>query len=304
MFQAPIICYCYGLKRADIAAKLAQPDLRLDDLIAETRITTKCTACAVDLNAMIDQMHASERLNHLRAEELKASTKGWQQKVDRLDSGFFICDGEIKTALRFANHPPFTNDESLCAPHDFTVTLFDNGGRVCARHWGHVAVREEQTIELAGLQGCPEQGWFLLHMRPRGPGRYGTLRPQAALKGRGWISCYHTQFHTDAARAGRRSGVALWLVEGRTRAQVSIINGSPVSSRYQASLETDVGMRHTEGTIAGNGACFLDVDSAFGGLPETGAVVLRLDSEQPTRKNIINRHPDGTLGVDHFPNRV
>lgn len=304
MSEDPIICYCYGLKRDDIAARLAQPGMRLDDLISETKIATKCTACSTDLNAMIDEMHCSERLNSLRAVELKASTQGWKRKVDRIDSGFFICDGEIETALRFANHPPFSGDEGLCAPHNYTVTLFDNDGRVCVRHKGSVAVREECTIEFKRLRDCPERGWFLLHMRPQGPGRYGTLRPQVALKGNGWISCYHTQFHTDATRAGRRSGVPLWLVEGRTRAQISIVNGSPTATHFHATLETDAGVQRAEGTIAANGACMFDIDSSFPAVPKSGPVILRIDSEQPTRKNVLNRHPDGSLGVDHFPNMV
>ena len=62
--------------------------------------------------------------------------------------------------------------------------------------------------------------------------------------------------------------------------------------------------RTVEGRLAGNGASMLDVDEAFPGLPDSAPLILRVRSRRPTRKNLINRHPDGSLGVDHFPNLV
>ena len=46
------------------------------------------------------------------------------------------------------------------------------------------------------------------------------------------------------------------------------------------------------------------VDERFGELPTDAPLILRVASDRPTRKNLINRHPDGSLGVDHFPNIV
>lgn len=271
-------------------------------MISKTKITTRCAACSVDLDTLIDQVSASERLTLLRRNEIAESNHGLSVLIDRLDSGFFICDDEIQSSLRLANYPTFARIESWCTPHRYRLTLYCNGGNVCVRTSGLIGVNEELTIPFGDFDKCPVQGWFTLHMLPQGPGRYGTLRPQLALKGRKWASCYHTQFHTDATRTSRRCGVPLLSVAGRTRAIISIINASSRSTGFQARLEGEDETVH--GELAANGACLFDVDKAFPRTSGDGAVVLRFDSGEPTRKNVINRHPDGSLGVDHFPNIV
>jgi hypothetical protein len=300
----PIICYCFGIKRADVAAHFAQSGARLEDLIEKTHITTKCTSCAIDLDIMLDEMQNSDQVKRSRAEELASSRAGLRDRIDRTDSGFFLCDGSTKTSIRLANYPPPGQSVELCAPHTYRVTLFDNDGRVRAQGAGSVDVLEEKTVDLAAMDGCPEEGWFLLTAHPKGPGRYGTLRPQAAFEGRNWAACYHTQLHTFASRSGRRSGAALRTIGGLTRTVISVINSSRNQSAYRATLECLDGIEEMSGSLAGHGACLLDIDASFRRRPDNAFVIFRIESEQPTRKNLIYRHPDGSLGFDHFPNLV
>lgn len=302
MSDDSIICYCFGVKRDVVEAYLKMPNLQIDQLIEETKITTRCAACSVDLDTLIDKVNASENLTRLRERKLAEASRGWKAFVDRLDSGFFICDTEIQSSLRLANYPTFKCIDSWCAPHSYRLTLYDNDGNVRVRAKGSIGANEELSIPFAEFDGCPEQGWFGLHMLPKGPGRYGTLRPQLALKGRNWVSCYHTQYHTDATRSFMRCGVPLLSVSGRTRALISLINGSARPTEYEATLEGESTV--ARGRLAANGACLFNVDEAFPGRSGDGAVVLRFESDEPLRKNVINRHPDGSLGVDHFPNIV
>lgn len=304
MTEDPIICYCFGTRRDAVRRHFSKPEARLEDLIAETSITTKCTACTLDLDVLLDDIQSSERLAGPRATAIEAESAGWPNRIERVDSGFLICDDKITTHIRLANYPPNFDSPELCTPHDWKLKIFDNDGRVRKTAAGRIGVGEEIGIELAELGDCPAQGWFLLRLFPNGPGHYGTVRPQAALQGEDWVACYHTQFHTDASREGRRSGTPLRTVGGFTHAVVSIINGASKPATWQATMEGDGRTRTVEGRLAGDGACMLGVDAAFPGLPDSASLILRVRSSRPTRKNLINRHPDGSLGVDHFPNLV
>lgn len=304
MSDDPILCYCFDVKRADVIAHFSAPGARLQDLVDRTKVTTKCTACAVDLDNVLDELQSGEQRTRARAEEVASSRLGLRQRVDRTDSGFFLCNAEVKTSIRLANYPPPALSDDLCSPHTYRVTLFANDGTVCAKDNGAVGTNEEITIDLAAMPGCPLQGWFLLTVHPEGPGRYGTLRPQTAFEGPGWSACYHTQLHTFASRSGRRSGAPLRSIGGLTRTLISVINGSGRPTSYRATLEGPSGVEAVDGELSGNGACLLDIDALFPRKPDNATVIFRMQSEQPTRKNLIYRHPDGSLGFDHFPNLV
>jgi bacterioferritin-associated ferredoxin len=304
MSEDPILCYCFGVKRAEVLAHFANQGARLEDLVARTGVSTRCTACAVDLDLMLDEIQSSEQRMRARTEELAISQSGFRSRVNRVDSGFLLCDDDVKTSIRLANYPPPSQNIDLCTPHLYRVTLFDNDGRICCQDRGKVDVQEEKAIELSNLPGCPREGWFLLDLQPQGPGRYGTLRPQAAFQGKDWAACYHTQFHTFASRSGRRSGAPLRTIGSLTRTVISVINGSSHPSRYWATIESHDGSEEVQGNLAGHGACFLDIDAAFTRRPANAFLIFRIRSEKPTRKNLIYRHPDGSLGFDHFPNLV
>lgn len=304
MSEDPIICYCFGVTRVAVHAHFAQPDAQLKDLVAKTGITTKCTACALDFDVLLDEIHSSEQMIQARTAAEAETAGGLRERIDRVDSGLLLCNETVKTYIRLANYPPCFEGDDLCAPHRYRFAIFDDDGRVRAREHGRIGVCSEITIDLAALRNCPERGWFLLRLMPEGSGYYGTLRPQAVLEGRNWTACYHTQFHSDASREGRRSGTPIRTSGRKTRALVSIINGSMKPSRFVAAVELPGGLRESAGLIRGSGGHLLDVDAVFRDLPENASFILRIRSEQPTRKHLINLHPDGSMGVEHFPNLV
>ena len=298
------ICFCFGTTRADVREHFSDPSARVDALIEKTGITTRCTACALDLDVLLDEIRVGEqvRVPHARADQ----SAGGRWTVDRIrsDSGFFLNTDAVSTHVRLANYAPFFKGKGYCAAHRFVLTTFNNSGARLRRMKGMLDENREWTFDIAPLAKDCAQGWFLLEQIPLSAGFYGTMRPQAVLLGAGWTAAYHTQFHADATRSGRRAGSPLRSVGGATRAKVSLINAGTRVSRYEATL-TGPEFRSTEkGAVPGNGALMLDIDESFKDLPLDAPLVLRIDSDQPTRKNLINCHPDGTLGVEHFPNLV
>ena len=304
MSEDPIICYCFGTARNEVRAHFSRPGARLDDLIEQTRITTKCTACALDLDILLDEIQAGERLDGATAAKLAAKEWGFLERVERVDSGFLLNRDGVRTHIRLANYPPFFQDGDYCSSHRYNLKLFDNAGKLRASRKGKIGVGEEKTIELGAIAGCPDAGWFLIRLMPTGPGHYGTLRPQAILDGGWWTAAYHTQFHSDASRSGRRAGTPLRTVGRHTHATVSLINGARRPTSYKAVMTGPNFEGVIQGKLAGNGAVFLDIDKIFENLPENSPLILRVASKRPTRKNLINHHPDGSLGVEHFPNLV
>lgn len=303
MSDQSIICYCFGVTHDQVRRHFRDADATLGQLIDKTQITRKCTACALDLDMLLDELQA-ERMGKVRAAGLEVAACGIPVKVDRVDSGFLLNRNGVQTSIRLANYPPISEPASLCTSHRWQVWLFDDEGLRCGSMSGRIGVEEELTIPLAGIPGCPGQGWFLLRQIPDGDGHYGTLRPQAVLEGDSWAAAYHTQFHTDASREGRRAGTPVFACDGRTRMLISVINGSSQPTSVAMHLEGQGFNGRHEFSLPGNGARMMEIDRAFPNLSGTGAMILRLKSSMPTRKNFINMHPDGSLGVDHFPNVV
>src|SRR5262249_10576171 len=158
------------------------------------------------------------------------------------------------------------------------LTLFDNSGRRRGARRGAIARHQEATIEIGEVSGCPAEGWFLLRQKPAGRGYYGTLRPQVMLLGPSWAACYHTQFHSDASCDGRRASAPLMTVGGKTRAAVSIINGSTREATATVALEGAGSPRSVEVRLAGRGATLMNIDEVFDGLPEQAGLVIRVRS--------------------------
>lgn len=300
MSDDPVICYCFGTTRDQVREHFKKPGATLEQLIGETQITKKCTACSLDLDMLLEEIQA-ERLGTVVPSAMSAGRGRFIDKVDRADSGFFICDGTISTQIRLSNYPPMYDDKSFCTDYSYILSLFDEQGHCIARPSGRLPVGSELTLNLGAL-GAPRRGWFLLHQMPDGPGYYGTTRPQVFLKGHGWAACYHTQFHSDATRKGRRADSPAFVIDGKTRMRVAVINGSANPTKVRFRLEGTDCQGEAETVLLGNGSTIFDVDAAMPTLSGTGPALLHVISDEPTRKILINVHPDGTWGVDHFPN--
>lgn len=303
MSNDTVLCYCYAVTRGQIRRHFEKPGATLEDLIEETNVTRKCTACALDLDILLDDLLMT-RSDRVSPYTLVEALSGVEVKVDRMDSGFFIQNAHISSSICLANYPPVNGDEILCAPHTWTLVVFRDNGTVCHRQSGYIGIHEEVNIKFENIPGCPDRGWFLLSQSPDGRGHYGTLRPQVLLVGNTWAAAYHTQFHSDASRKGRRSSTPLFSIDGKTRTRVSVINGSKNRTNVAISLKGVNFHAQVDHKIDGAGAWMFDVDELFPENNDAGPMILRINSDEPTRKNLINIHPDGSWGVEHFPNLV
>jgi hypothetical protein len=303
MSDDAVLCYCYAVTYEQIRRHFEKPGATVEELIEETDITRKCTACALDLDVLLDDLQAT-RLGKVSSHAFVEALSGFKVKVDRVDSGFFIQNGRINSSICLANYPPVSGDEKLCTAHTWSLVVFGDDGTVCHRESGRIGVHEEVNLKFSDMPSCPEQGWFLLSQSPAGEGHYGTLRPQVLLAGDTWGAAYHTQFHSDASRKGRRSGTPLLAIDGKTRSRVSVINSSKNKTSVTVSIDGTKFHAQVRYEIDGNGAWMFDVDELFANNNDGGPMTLRVHSDEPTRKNLINLHPDGSWGVDHFPNLV
>ncbi|MBM3521582.1 MAG: hypothetical protein FJX57_01380, partial [Alphaproteobacteria bacterium] len=293
MSEDPVLCYCMGVTRDDVRRHFVDPTATLDQLVERTNLTRKCTACLVDLDLLLDEIQASQRASAtLGPSRNVVAEMGLRERIDRVDSGFFLNGDGVRSAIRLANYPPIGGSDDHCVAHDWKLRIYAEDGRCVAHASGRVAVRAEATIDISGMREAPAEGWFLLRQIPRGPGHYGTLRPQLLLQGARWAAAYHTQFHADASRRGRRAGAPVFAVEGRTRAQISIINGSRRPTDYEVTIDGLGLVERHRGALAGNGAAIVDLDRLLPAMTGSGALIVRVESAEPTRKNLINRHPD------------
>ncbi len=301
-----VVCHCYGVTRTDIRKHFETPGTTIDSFIDRTNIGKKCTACLLDFDYELGQLaHAPDRSG--KAGEIQntlAALGGQSPGVpdERLESGFFLNRDGVKTFIHLANHNPLFAKTGAAAPHRGTLWLVAPDGRVLGKRPVSVGGGEEITINLDLFDSCPNEGWFLLRLRPEAPGLAGTLRPQVTLAGQGFAVSYHTQRHAFATRSGWRSGVALRARNGQTRTGVPVINGSNRATDVKFSLHKG-GPAPTEYSfnLPSRGFRIVEIDEVFPDLPSDTPMLLQTYSREPTRKFLLNRHPSGNLGVDHFP---
>ena len=159
-----VVCYCFGVTEERIRAHFARPGATLDQLIAETNLTKKCSVCMLNLEVLLDQIQSPDQALKARVEEIVSAGQGFTEKIDRIDSGFLICDPDIKTSIRLANYPPMFERQELCTPHRYILTIFDDDGCALA-HQGRVDVGRDDDRP-SELPNCPVHGWFLINQHP------------------------------------------------------------------------------------------------------------------------------------------
>lgn len=300
-----LLCYCAGVRKSDLRAYLHQPGASIEEFIERTGLTKKCTACALDLDLILDEEFGKKPKAGVEVGGVKSDRVGWLTYPNkRIDSGFFLNHAHIRTTLRVGNYfPPFIDERGI-ANQKYRVSVFSSGGRFLRNECGEIPKGSSLSLSLGGDHCETKHGWFLLSVWSAESAHAGTIRPQVTLKGPDWTSSYHTQFHIYATRSGRRSGVQLRTRFGRTRAGVSIINTSKAPSEFRVTLECGEAFFAATGALPGRGSDIVMIDDLFPDLPECSSVIVRFESEQPTRKNVIFFGEDGRISVDHFPNLI
>ncbi len=304
--QTQPLCYCYGITKDDVREHFRRPGSTYESLVDETRIATKCTACRLDLDLLLSELHAvpggpSANVRSPETSDQGSGLGSWARPQDLSDAGFVHVDGDITTVLRVANQGLLFDDTTRVVPYKWTLRVFTGAGRLAAKRGGSLAVEQDVSIDFADLVDPPFSGWFLISLYPRGEGLCGTTRPQLIVLGAGWASPVHTQFLSMACR---HKAALLFSEGGRTGAMISLINASRASNAVTISLATEVGraVANTEIRLVGYGSRLANLDELFGPLDAEGILTVSVRSREPVAKHLILRNRDGSWSQNHFPN--
>jgi bacterioferritin-associated ferredoxin len=300
--DADIICFCFGVRRADIHEHFRQPGGSYDTLVEKTRVGTKCTACLLDLDLIVDQASGERAVKKVAADNRpEAFGKGLVKvPIDQCNSGFFINTGGVSTIIRFANHGPMFEAMPYSTGYRYSLRLMTDDGRPAAVHRGRMEVDGDLTIDLSKLPDTPPRGWFILSFYPDQEALMGSIRPQIGLRGPNWTTCYHPQYHHYACH-GR--AIPVFKVNGQFSTSVHMINASKLTTNVVfkiSSSQSDYRAEHAF-QMGGYNAMLKDLDEAFPEAPENEASMMLVQSDKPIRKHILGYLADGTLSVDHFP---
>jgi bacterioferritin-associated ferredoxin len=300
--KSRIICACFDVTESDVRKYFAAPEARIDAFVEATGISTKCTACKMDFELLLESIRT--RGDNMPVAEVHDRAAAGNSARDMVDSGFLINRDGIRTVVRVDNASNAFDPESetRLTSYVWRTRILDEQGRLCDERSDELAVGASLTLDLAAERRCPDLGWFWIWLSPKGAGFFGATRPQFALIGPNWAASVHTQPH---AMACRRKSVIIQAPGEGFNTRVSIINGY---SRRRAECEFVLGALdgstalRKNFSIASNGSKLVDIDALF---PEAGGTLrmasLTVHSDVPVRKHIIKVQPSGRYSIDHFP---
>lgn len=299
-----ILCVCFGTTRDDVREIMGRPGCSVDDMIQETKIGTKCTACLLDLDITLNDIHQSrEGVAAATDGEHNVEKAAGSSPIEHLDSAFFVCDDGVKTNLRIANYTPMFEEGPQAVDHNYTLWLVGEDGRIGVTTRGVIPANDQVEIDFSSFDKCPKRGWFLISCMPTGPGFYGTLRPQAIMIGDSWSSTYHVQPQYAASNEYRRLSIVVKTANRQTHSSVFIFNGE----RNDGGVTVEVESRESDfkaqckAYIVANGMCVVDLDKEFPALPENECMLVTVESDTITKKYLATIQPDGQWSADHFP---
>jgi bacterioferritin-associated ferredoxin len=300
-----MVCICFNVTRRQIEEHVRQPDHNFDTLVAETGIGTKCTACMLDVDLIVNSVsggHAGLSLEPKGlAQPIPGPPDGISHPADFANSGFFFNGDGIRTVIRIANVGPMFEAAADGTGYRYRLIPIGEDGRRFAGAHGRLERDATLEIDLATIAGLPARGWFMLDVVPDSNGLVGSTRPQVLLVGRDWATAYHPQLQVYACR-GR--AIPVEKVDTAFHTWVSAINGYRGPARLEGTLYAVGGGYRAvaEATVGGFGSVLLDLDRLFPDAPSATMMTLVLRSDIPVRKHVINRLAGGALSVDHFPN--
>lgn len=298
------LCFCFNVTKADVLAHFSEGAGTYESLVEKTKIGTKCTACLLDLDLVLDELHQARNSAIISDHEETGSGYTIRQAVDFTDSGFFMMENGMSTRVRLSNFSQLYRPGAQIVPFRFDLILLSEAGRVIGRLVGDIDKESDVTIDFSDCLDAPANGWFLLNLFPLAEGYFGTLRPQVAIGGAGWCATYHTQPHMMASMGKYRHEVVLMGNGSRLATSISVINTSRRPTNLTVSLRnpSDGSRRSEKLELHSMASRILDLDALFPQAAAGEPLFVSVRSDQPTRKHIINTHTDGSWSVDHFPN--
>lgn len=297
------LCFCFDVSEADIRRHFVEEKGTYESLVEKTKFGTKCTACLLDFDMILESIHKG-RTETIWGERQDEVHQGLRTTEDFADSGFFICDDDVSTYIRLANFGQLFREVSPNVPFSYGLLVFSESGELRGRQKGQLPMQTDTEINLSDVPGCPPRGWFLLTLRPHGDGLFGTMRPQIGLRGKNWGATYHTQPHMMATTEKYRFSVTILGGDEGLSAGVSVINAEKKNTIVDILLSDPNGDYEAKAQVKlpQLGSAIVELDDIFPSAPCDAPLFLTVLSDNPTRKHILNRHSDGSMSLDHFPN--
>jgi bacterioferritin-associated ferredoxin len=300
-----IVCACFSVTEADIKAHLANPQNTLETLVSETGIGTKCTACLLDLDLVIDDTVEFRRSVASRLGQGIQQTKGLTVSTDLTSSGFFLNRKDVRTSLRVSNFPVLFESNCRGVPYSVSLRLVSAAGYCVRTHRQNLNLN--CTMHVSFSEMLPpeiEDGWLLLSLYPKQRGLVGSIRPQVALEGANWVSTYHTQPQAMATKDGSRNKITVYRAERGFRSLVSVINANSRVGSVTVKMKDMYGPWERIHTLdmGASHSTLIDLDEHFPDAPIGGIFQVTVTSDVDTRKHILIQQANDSLSIDHFPN--
>ncbi len=306
--QGRRICSCFDVTVGDIHRHMSQPNATVEELVRETGIGTKCTACLLDLDVVLSSYMSG---GDAAEAALEHSNQDWRDigpglLVPKLflDSGFFMQGEGFRTELVCANYGLLFKPHDAVVPHRFVLSIFGEDGRRTYRKKGRLEPNDNLRIDFSDIAGCPARGWFLFELKPLEFGLEGSVRPQFLIHGTNFSASVHTQPHWSACRS---KSVMLTPQTESFAAGISLINAAKNENEVTLRLAVlDAGEQKETRTAALNlppaGSALAMIDDYFAPADPGMSYLLFVTSNDPVRKHIVNFLSSGAWSIDHFPN--
>lgn len=292
-----LICACFGLTDRAIISEFERCQSSYDALVQKTLVGTKCTACLLDLDLLLDGM---VRRTSQKGNGAIVAHGVFVKPEDQCHCAHFVNGDDITTVLRVANHGLMFESGTPIAPHDYRLVIFAADGKVIHRRSGRLRAGATLEVRFAEIQNLPASGWFIIDLVPRGNGVVGSLRPQIGMAGPRWAATFHPQWLSF--RTCRRAVLAA-IEDGRPDLWPVLINPGNIPVDVDVALLGIDAEFRGERRIQMAGRSLAEIDLApIAQRSFTGTALCAIESSHPIMFYIVNKHRDGSWCLDHFPN--
>ncbi len=296
--QRPI-CYCFNVTEAAVRAHFSKPGATYETLVSETQVTTKCTACRLDLDLILDSLHRSSSSSPAPTPADRQTAKALRRAYDLTDAGFLVNNGEITTLLRIDNQGLLFRDHRWIVPYSYTIRVLASDGRITHTQRGSLGRGDTLEVDFSTIAACPPLGWFLVSLYPQEEGLSGTVRPQLNIRGKHWCSSVHTQL---VSMACHHKTALLRTEDHKLNALVSLINTGRRQTKLDLTLYDGQGDLKATVILPPLGSHLADLDEIFPDVANEALLTLSVRSDAPVCKHLVLRHRDGSWSQNHFPN--
>ena len=299
------ICNCFNITVNDIKEYMVDGSRTIDDLVRDTAIGTKCTACFLDVDLVLNDLQKDQ--GSVATQALTKSKRNWTKSSGielaqlRKESGFFINQNGMKTTLVCGNDGFLFEKGDTVVPFNYQIYIFDENGEIRASKKGILQSYQTLTLDFCDIPKCPSQGWFVLNLIASKRGLEGATRPQFFIHADGFSASVHTQPVSSACTS--KISMLKRGVDG-CRAKVQAMNATSSDTDVMLNLTSITGQKIASypTNLPRKGSFIWDLDNIFPDLVYEDWMLIEVKSDKPIRKHIIHLLNDGSWSLDHFQN--